>query len=74
MDVNALFWTKHLAVEARNAMLRKFDHRDQLAAMFFHVNDVGWTYRITDSAAGTFVQVDINYHFCFPRKKWVTLG
>jgi hypothetical protein len=65
VDVNALFWAKNFAVEACDAMLHEFDHGDQLAAMFFHVNDVRRANWITEPATGAFVQIDINYHFRF---------
>jgi hypothetical protein len=62
MDVNTLFGAKNFAVETRDAMFDEFQDRDQLAVLLFHVNDVGGAYGITKSAAGAFVQIDINYH------------
>jgi hypothetical protein len=55
MDVNTLFGAKNLAVETGDAMFDEFQYRDQLAVLFFDVNNVRRTYRITKSAAGALV-------------------
>jgi hypothetical protein len=62
MDVDALFGAEDFTVKTRDAMLDKLKDRNNLSILFFHVNDVSRTYRITNSAAGAFVQIDINYH------------
>jgi hypothetical protein len=66
MHVNALFRAKYLAVETGDTVLSEFQRRDQLPVLFFHVNNVSRTHGIANSAAGAFVQININYHDCLP--------
>jgi hypothetical protein len=62
MHVDALCGAKNFAVETGDAMLDKFEDRDQLAPSLFHVDNVGGANGITKSAAGALFQVDINDH------------
>jgi len=62
MDIDALFRAKDFAVKTRDAMLDKLQDRNNFPILFFHVNDVSRTYRITNAAASAFIQVDIDYH------------
>jgi hypothetical protein len=62
MDVDALFRAEDFAVETRNAMLDELQDRNNFPILFFHVNDISRTYRITNAAARAFVQINIDYH------------
>ena len=62
MDVDALFRAEDFAVETRDAMFDKLQDRNSFSILFFHVNDISRTYRITNAAARAFVQINIDYH------------
>ncbi len=62
MNINALNGAENFAVETGHAVLIKLDHRDHSSVFLFHVNNVRWANRIAESAAGAFIQIDVDDH------------
>ena len=62
MDINALYGTKDLAVEAGDTVFDVLQNRNEPAGLFFHVNHICRADRITVAATRALIEVNINNH------------